>query len=214
MTSSIRRSLFRFAMCPFLLAMATVPTVSPQALAATTGSRPPAASLSSLVLSAGDVRSAYGSGLRQVLSKVMDNRLAILTFGAIGSDMAVTASGRVTGYETVFYRSPHGIYNVVSSVNVYKAPSYAQAVITNALRTGAKPIAGLTIKVSSTSGVGSAALLETKQSSAAGLYTLLIGFQRGKYTAAVDVGSSASKPTMSTVLGLAKLIDGRIQAHG
>ena len=45
-------------------------------------------------------------------------------------------------------------------------------------------------------------------------YTLVIGFQRGKYTAAIAVGSYGNKPTMSTVLGLAKLVDSRIGSHG
>jgi hypothetical protein len=212
MTNSIRRSLVRFVVFPLLLTVAVVVVRSPQAsVAAPAGSGPSSTSLSSLLPSPNNVRAAYGAGFKVVFSKTISNQLAILAFGTIGTGLAVTLSGRVTGYDIAYLRGFTGLYNIVSTVNVYKSTGDAQRALTNALRKP-KSTTGLTMRVSATSGVGSKALLETKQ--AASLYTLLIGFQRGRYTAAIEVGSNGSKPAMSTVLGLAKLVDGRIQSHG
>jgi hypothetical protein len=157
------------------------------------------------------VRAAYGAGFKVVFSKAISNQQAILSFGTIGTGLAVTLSGRVTGYDLAYQRGFRGLYNVVSTVNVYKSTSDAQRALTNALRNPKSP-PGLTLRVAATSGVGSKALLETKH--VASFYALLIGFQRGRYTAAIEVGSNGSKPAMSTVLSLAKLVDGRIQSHG
>jgi hypothetical protein len=157
------------------------------------------------------VRAAYGAGFKAAFSKAISNQLAILAFGTIGTGLAVTLSGRVTGYDIAYLRGFRGVYTVVSTVNVYKSTGDAQRALTYALRNPKSP-PGLTMRVSATSGVGSKALLQTKQ--AASLYALLIGFQRGRYTAAIEVGSIGSKLVVSTVLSLAKLVDGRIQSHG
>jgi hypothetical protein len=185
--------------------------VSPRlTMAATHASRSSSPSLSAFVLSTNDVRSAYGTGLKLSLSKVMPNRLAIMTFGALGVASTAAVAGRVTGYETEFVGRGRGIFNVVSIVNVYKASSDAQRALTIAAH--AKPQTGLTSSISSMSGVGSGAVIEKLDSPATSSVT--IGFQRGRYTAAVAVGALGSKVAVSTVVTLAKLMDGRIKAHG
>jgi hypothetical protein len=213
MTHSIRRSLVRFVVLPLLLMVAVVVVPSPRvSVAAPARSGPSSTSLSSLLPSPSNVRAAYGAGFKMVLSTAISNQQAILTFGAVGTGpTGVTLSGRVTGYDLAYQRGYRGLYNVVSTVNVYKATGDAQRAVANALR-NPKSLPGLKLGVAATSGVGSKALLVTKH--VASIYSLLVGFQRGRYTAAVEVGSIGSKPAMSTVLGLAKVIDSRIQSHG
>ena len=41
-----------------------------------------------------------------------------------------------------------------------------------------------------------------------------LGFQRGKYTALIDVAAYGGKPNAATVLSLARLLDARIYAMG
>ena len=116
----------------------------------------------------------------------------------------------MTGYETAYMGRGQGVFNVVSIVNAYKKTSDAQRALANASR--AKPAKGLTGSIASISGVGSAAVIEKLDSVATSSVT--IGFQRGRYTAAVAVGALGTKVAVPTVLTLAKLIDGRIKAHG
>ncbi len=221
MTNPIRRVRVSLGVPALLIAISLLPAVAPPASVAASGvSRSSGAALS-FVLSPKDVRTAYGSSLTPTPSGAISNHFAQFTFGAIGLNMAVTKTGWVKGSFSEYLRvimvrprqlPPKGVSDVLSSVNLYKTSGDAHAVITNALRTKIKAL-GWTNVVSPLSGLGNSALLQVQQKTAAGLYNLLIGFQRGKYTAAIEVSSDGSKPAKSTALGLAKLIDSRIQAH-
>jgi len=207
MTRLNRRLVCRLVAPALVLALVTGGQYSLDASAA---ARSSSLSLSSLVLSTKDVKAAYGASLKPALSKVMPNNLAILTFGTVGEPSSATVAGRVTGYETAYMGRGQGVFNVVSIVNAYKKTSDAQRALANASR--AKPAKGLTGSIASISGVGSAAVIEKLDSVATSSVT--IGFQRGRYTAAVAVGALGTKVAVPTVLTLAKLIDGRIKAHG
>jgi hypothetical protein len=222
-----RRSWIRWTLTPVLLGAAALPLHAADTPVSAAGMTHPAAvSLSSLVLSARDVRAAYGSGFKLVVSREITNRLAAASAGIVpGAGSLLT--GRVTGWSDSYLRihyvvhgqkvtvSP-GVNTVASGVNLYKAAQYARAALTYAMHARVRQQKGLTVQQSSLTRVGEAALLEVTRTVATGippLYSVVIAFLRGRYTASVDVSAYSSKPTTSSALNLARLIDGRLRSH-
>jgi hypothetical protein len=196
--------------------------------AAASPSRSHAVSVSALVLAAADVKSAYGSGFRPTFSQVISNKVANAAYASLGVGGRPLIVGRITGYERGFSRNlasfskgkvtvGNGVNSVIGGVNAYKTSRGPQLSMTYELKVKFKPPKGLTYHLSHLSGVGDVAVLETIRTALKGIptsYGILIAFARGRYTADVIASAYGSPPSESSVLALAKLMDGRIQASG
>lgn len=205
------------------LALAPRPMV-----ASATQLRSHASPLSALVVSAADVKSAYGSGFRPTFAQVVSNKVAGIAYSALGPGGVPLIAGRISGYVSGFTRYlatfrkgkvtvGRGVNSVLSGVNAYKASRDAQRSVTYGLTARFKPPKGLTVHVSRLTGVGNVAVLETVRTALKGIptsYGLVIAFERGRYTADVIASAYGGPPSESSVLALARLMDGRIHAHG
>jgi hypothetical protein len=174
------------------------------------------------------VKAAYGSGFRSGFAEVVSNALVRSAYSGHTPGLAPVIAGRMTGYIDEFGRLTTqykggkvtvkpGVNAVISGVNVYKAASYAQKSVSQGLNTKPKPVKGITYSISRLSGVGQSGVLAVTKTTLPGLptsYGVVIGFQRGRYTASVIVAAYGSPPTQSSAIQLAKVIDGRIQSRG
>lgn len=218
----------RWALTPVLMVAAAMPFHAAGTTASAADMRHPfAGPVSPLLLTLGDVQTAYGSGFALVSSREITNRMAAGTSAGVVPGTGSLLTGRITGYVASYLRiryaarggqatvSP-GVTTVSSGVNLYKASRYAQGALAYGMQqAGTRQPKGLTVHLSHLSGVGDAALLEVSRP-AAGLrsnYLVLIAFQRGRYMSTVDVGAYGKQPTTATVLNLARLVDGRIRSH-
>jgi hypothetical protein len=197
-------------------------------MAAGVNIRAHSARASSLVLSAGDVQAAYGSGFRAAFSEVLTNAMARSAYSHSAPGLAPLLAGRETGYIDEFARNTTqfkggkvtvkpGVSAVISGINVYKSAAYAQSSVKAGLKSRPKSVKGVTYTFSRLSGVGENGILVVSKATLPGLptsYGVIIGFERGRYTATVAVSAYGTSPAQSSVVGLAKIIDARIQSHG
>jgi hypothetical protein len=187
-----------------------------------------ATSLASLLLSTSDIKHVYGSGFKVIISRQTKNSELRAATGSAGSAQLQGLAGRVTGYISMFSHqlitlkgnkvtTKPGVTLVLTGVNQYQNADYARRTMTTALHTKAKLPKGTTEHVAPLNGVGDSGVTLSVHTIAAGTPptdSIYIGFQRGKYTAVLDVASYGGKPNGGTVLGLARLLDARIRSKG
>lgn len=189
-----------------------------------------ATTLSALLLSPADIKGAYGPGFKVVLAQTTTNSQLRKTLGSAGATSLQGLAGRVTGYESMYTHqliavsgkkvtAKPGVSLVLSGVNQYQSSAYAHRAmsVTQQSNTKAKLPAGTTQHAAPLSGVGDAAVILSVHTGVKGFPTsdsVYIAFQRGKYTAIVDVSAYGGKPDARKVLALAHLMDARIRAKG
>jgi hypothetical protein len=214
-----------------LLAAVLVSLCGSHVVRAETSAHSPAGlTLKSLVLSAQDIRSAYGPGGKLAAGITVTNAMEKSTSAQTGLSSAQAGLvGRQTGYiaEYIWNRTPSlkgtvvqypaGVFSVTSNVNVYRTSSYAQNVMTLVPTIKLKKHPGVTNSLSSVGGVGDKAFLDTERTVAKNTttsYAVSVEFVQGRYLGFVFVDSYVTKPTVSTVINLAKLIDSRVRSGG
>jgi hypothetical protein len=187
-----------------------------------------ATSLSSLLLSASDIERTYGSGFKVLLSRATTNSELRKTLGSGGAAVLQGLTGRVSGYESMYTHqlvavqgkkvtAKPGVSLVLSGVNEYQNSAYAQRAISLTVHSKAKLPKGTTEHLAALPGVGDSALILSVHTIVAGIPptdSIYIGFQRGKYTAVIDVAAYGGKPNGNAILGLAHLMDARIRSKG
>ena len=187
-----------------------------------------ATSRSSLLLTPADVKSAYGSGFKVLLAQTTTNSQLRKTLGSAGATALQGLAGRITGYEAMYTHqlvsvsgkkvtAKPGVSLVLSGLNQYQNASYAHRAMSMTEQSKAKLPKGTTERVAPLSGVGDAAVILSVHAAVTGLPptdSVYIAFQRGKYTAVVDVAAYGGKPDSKKVLSLAHLLDARIRARG
>ncbi len=187
-----------------------------------------ATSLSSLLLTPADVKSAYGSGFKVLLAQTTTNAQLRKTLGTAGSSTLQGLAGRITGYESMYTHqlvsvsgkkvtARPGVSLVLSGLNQYQSAAYAHRAMSITAQSKAKLPKGTTEHIAPLSGVGDAAVILAVHAAMTGLPStdsVYIAFQRGKYTAVVDVAAYGGKPDGKKVLALAHLLDARIRAKG
>jgi hypothetical protein len=187
-----------------------------------------ASSLSSLLLSASDVKRAYGSGFRVLISQATTNSALRKTLGSGGAAALQGLTGRVSGYESMYTHqlmtvkgkkvtAKPGVSLVLSGVNEYQSAGFAHRALSLTEHSKAKLPKGTTEHVAPLPGVGESGSILSVHTVVAGIPptdSVYIGFQRGRYTAIVDVAAYGGKPNGNTILGLARLMDARIRSKG
>jgi hypothetical protein len=187
-----------------------------------------ASSLASLVLSASDVQRAYGPGFKVLISRETKNADLRTTAGSTSSAQLQGLTGRVTGYISMYshqlisFKGNHvtskpGVTLVLAGVNQYQNADYARRTLATALHSKAKLPKGTTEHIAPLSGVGDAAVTLSIHTITPGIPvtdSVYVGFERGKYTAVVDVAAYGGKPNSGTVVSLARLLDVRIRVKG
>lgn len=187
-----------------------------------------AISLSTLLLSPTDIKAAYGPGFKVLLARTTTNSELRKTLGSAGASALQGLTGRITGYESMFTHqlvvvqgkkvtAKPGVSLVLSGVNEYQSASFAQRSMSLTLHATTKLPKGTTERIAPLSGVGDSAVILAVHAGVTGLPptdSVYIAFQRGKYTAIVDVAGYGGKPNGNRVLTLAHLLDGRIRAKG
>jgi hypothetical protein len=120
-----------------LVALGTLLLAPQTSFAAANPLRSHSTSVSALVLSAADVKAAYGSGFKTTMSEVISNKIAGASNSSLGPGVKPLIAGRITGYLVGFTRNVtsihggkvtvgHGVVFVISGVNAFKTPAYAQ----------------------------------------------------------------------------------------
>ena len=186
--------------------------------------------LKSLGLSTQDVRSAYGPGGKLAAGMTVTNAMEKGTNTATGLTNAQAGLvGRQTGYiaEYIWTRMPSmkgtkvqypaGVFAVTSIVTEYRASSYAQNVMTLAPTIKLKKHPGVTNTLSTLGGVGDKAFLSTQRTvakNATTSYAAYVEFVQGRYLVLISVNNYETKPSVSTIVGLAKLVAGRVRSGG
>jgi hypothetical protein len=185
--------------------------------------------LGSLLPTLTDIKHVYGSGFKVVISRQTKNGdLNAAVPGVAGAAQRQALAGRVTGYVSMYSHqliaikgtkvtSKPGVTLVLTGINEYQSADFAHRTMTAALQSKVKPPKGTTEHITPLSGVGDSAVNLSLRTATAGLpvtYSSYIGFQRGKYTAVVDVAAYGGQPSSSTVLALARLLDARIRSKG
>jgi hypothetical protein len=187
-----------------------------------------APSLSSLLLSASDIKRAFGSGFHVLLSRATTNSELRKTFGSKGTTALPGLTGRVSGYESMYTHqlmtvkgakvtAKPGISLVLSGVNEYQNTGFAHRAISLTEHSKAKLPKGTTEHVAPLPGIGDSGAILSVHTVVAGIPptdSVYIGFQRDKYTAIVDVAAYGGKPNGNTILWLARLMDARIRSKG
>jgi hypothetical protein len=188
-----------------------------------------AVSLGSLLPTLADIKHVYGSGFKVVISRQTKNGdLNAAVPGVAGAAQRQALAGRVTGYVSMYSHqlitlkgtkvtSKPGVTLVLTGINKYQNAGFAHRTMTLALQSKAKAPKGTTEHISPLRGVGDSAVHLSLHTTTPGLpvtYSNYIGFQRGKYTAVVDVTAYGSQPSSATVLALARLLDARIRSKG
>jgi hypothetical protein len=176
--------------------------------------RPAQSSIKSVVLTTGDVAHIYGGTFKAFIDGVISNRdLASAEKTAKSSSGPnITNVGRITGYDSVWFRgSKTSSLSVTNAVSQYRNSSFPHAEL-GQFTHQVKRIKGLTLRLSPFSGVGDEALMLTEQ--AHGTTALGIIFRRGSYIANILVGAQHGRVSISNVAKLAAIEDQRIQAHG
>mgnify|MGYP001437007251 CR=1 FL=1 len=165
-----------------------------------------------LSLTLRDVQHAYGSTFRPFLAH---------TYKA--SHKSACGADYTGGYLTMFGNfgkaSATGAVVSVESVIFAYASSRSAACASKAHGTSlatvmGKSAAGTKVHASPLTGVGDSAYLFTVSSTKNRSYSIMIWLSRGTHIAMVTVSAVGRSPAQPTVIALAKVIDGRLQAAG
>jgi hypothetical protein len=176
--------------------------------------RPAEGSIKSVVLTTGDVTQIYGGGVKTFINGVISNKdiASAEKTANHSSSPSMTNVGRVTGFDSVWFRGSRTSYlSVTNAVNEYRNSSILQAnfgPLTNPI----KRTKGVTFRLSPFSGVGDEALILTVRSH--GTTALGIIFRRGRYLVNVLVSVKPGTVSLSSLSKLAAIEDQRIKAHG
>ncbi len=177
--------------------------------------RPAGRSIQTLVLSTKDVTQVYGGGFRAFINGVISNKELTSAEKSAGSSVGptLTTIGRVTGYESVWFRGGRTSYlSVVNSVSQYRDSSIPQALFGQITAHHMKMPKGFTEHLSAFHGVGDGSLLYTLHQRGSVSYGIM--FRRGSYLVMVMAGLMKGKADLRSVLKLAAIEDQRIQANG
>lgn len=170
-------------------------------------------SIKSVALTTADVTRIYGSGFRAFINGVISNKdLASLEKTAkISSGVSMSLAGRVTGYDSVWFRGNRtSSLSVTNGVNEYQNSSLPLATFGQFKHV--KPIKGLTFHASPLGGVGDEAYVLTIRTH--GSSSIGIIFRRGRYLAEIMAGGRHVTVRLSSLSRLAAIEDQRIQARG
>lgn len=171
-------------------------------------------SISSVVLTTADLSKLYGGGFKAFINGEISNKdLASIEKTAnpsAGPNM--TNVGRVTGYDSVWFRgSRTSSLSVTNAVNEYRTSSIPQGNLgqfTHHMKTPK----GVTFLLSPLSGVGDQAFTLTIRSHGTSAFGII--FRRGRYLAEVLVAAHPGTVNLSNLSRLVAIEDQRIQAHG
>lgn len=176
--------------------------------------RPVHASIKSVALSTSDITHAYGGSFKAFINGVISNKdfaSAEKTAGT-SSALSITATGRVTGYESVWLRNGKtGYLSVVNYVNEYKSSTFPQALL-GQIRRYKSAGKGATFHLSSISGAGDEAWLLTFHSH--GTTGQGIIFRRDRYLVELMASSQHGTVSMTIISKLTAIEDQRIQSAG
>jgi hypothetical protein len=187
-----------------------------------------ARSLGALLPSASDVKRAYGSGFTVLISRTTTNSDLRKTLGSAGASVLQGLTGRVSGFESIYTHqlitvqgkrvtAKPGVSLILAAVNEYQNTAYAQRAVNLTEHSKGKPPKGTTERLAPLSGVGDSGVILSVHTTLVGIPStdsVYVDFQRGKYTAVIDVAAYGGKPNGNTILSLAHLVDARIRSTG
>jgi hypothetical protein len=184
-----------------------------------------------LGLSLSDINHAVGGGFKQTLAKGYDKNTVALT-GTAASQKVFALHGFESGYLTTFGRIKassfkngkvtvvKGVSSASSLVFSFKdssGPSWAISYASTAVAKAFKNVKSMKFHLTGQSGLGDKALLMTTSTAISPTFgavtTTTFIWRRGSYLAEVNLGAYGSV-SMSQALGLAKLVDSRIDHLG
>jgi hypothetical protein len=185
-----------------------------------------------LGLSLSDIKHAVGSGFKQTLAKGMDKNTVALSGTTASQKKVFDLHGFESGYLTTFGRIKptsfkngkvtvvKGVSSASSLVFSFKdssGPSWAISYASTAVAKAFKNVKSMKFHLTGQSGLGDKALLMTTSTAISPTFgavtTTTFIWRRGSYLAEVNLGAYGSV-SMSQALGLAKLVDSRIDHLG
>jgi hypothetical protein len=172
--------------------------------------RPGRSTIASVTLTTADISGIYGKGFRSFINGVISNKALLASEKTAG--VSATTTGRVTGYESVWFRgNKTASLSVTNAVSEYRSSSFPHMGFSQMgkVMQGHK---GFTVHFTPLKGLGDEAAVVTMRSH--GTTTLGIAFRRGKYLAEIMVGRPHGTVRLSEVTKLATIEDQRIQSHG
>jgi hypothetical protein len=175
---------------------------------------PAGSSIQGVTLTTRDVTAVYGHGFKSFLSGVISNQDVASAMKSAGqtTGISVTNAGRVTGYNSVWFRgNKTASLSITNSISLYKSSGFPHAALGKASRQTGVP-KGFAFHFSPLHGLGDEAYLLTVHTH--GTAGLGVTFRRGAYLVEIMIGARHGTISTSSMEKLAAIEDQRIQAHG
>lgn len=197
-----------------LLSVLTGLLIAGSVFASGASATPARGSIKSVALTTADLTQVYGGAFRAFMAGVISNKdlASIEKTASPSSGPSMGIVGRVTGYESVWFREARtSTLSVVNNVSIYRDSSIPQASFGQFAHV-IKSRKGVAVHLSPFRGVGDEALVLTIRSH--GNTVLGIIFRRGSYLTEIMVGAPHGAVSLPNLAKLAATEDQRIQTHG